>query len=266
MGVFILKLPLKEIINLVRFEFTQAYGAPELNMTARREYLIEEDFDHKAYGLQEEHDFDLVTSISTLTIEPRVESGYWVLESVIEESLGAVRRIDEYLMTPSVLSFDEFEKIFQQQAHNVITVRLITQTQSAKKNFDYWLADLRARLSETELSRQKVVPAQSKKPIAMPPWMAEFPILIGSAMILGAGALVWSMNNAEDNGPRLNTSPSVVSASNVVDSNIQQSRLLSRALTALQHVQEISPRNEIKSIIEIVSAVQGNQDSASRRP
>ena len=87
MGVFVLKLPLAEIINLVRFESSQAYGAPELNMMARREYLIEEDFDHKAHGLQEGHDFDLVTSISTLTIEPRVESGYWVLESVIEESL-----------------------------------------------------------------------------------------------------------------------------------------------------------------------------------
>ena len=45
MGVFVLKLPLAEIINLVRFESSQAYGAPELNMMARREYLIEEDFD-----------------------------------------------------------------------------------------------------------------------------------------------------------------------------------------------------------------------------
>ncbi|NBV94669.1 MAG: hypothetical protein EBT19_04575, partial [Methylocystaceae bacterium] len=227
MGVFILKLPLREIINLLRFESSQAYGAPELNMTARREYLIEEDFDHKAHGLQEGHDFDLVTSISTLTIEPRVESGYWILESVIEESLGAVRRIDEYLMTPSVLSFDEFEQIFQQQTSNVITVRLITQTQSAKTNFDYWLADLRARLREEELARQKALSIKPKQVAAMPGWLSEFPILIGSAMILAAGALVWSLNNAENGASKVNTPSNVVSASNVADGDKRQSQLIS---------------------------------------
>ena len=264
MGVFVLKLPLAEIINLVRFESSQAYGAPELNMMARREYLIEEDFDHKAHGLQEGHDFDLVTSISTLTIEPRVESGYWVLESVIEESLGAVRRIDEYLMTPSVLSFEEFEKIFHQQAHNVITIRLITQTQSAKKNFDYWLADLRARMREEELSRQEALSLKQKQTAAMPGWLAEFPILIGSAMILGAGVLVWSLNYAETGAPTENISPSVVSASNVAHGDKRQSQLLAQALLALQHAQDINPRSETKSIIEVVSALQAQPDLSPR--
>lgn len=59
----------------------------------------EEDFDRSAYGIHNGEEFDLVTSIATLTIEPRVEMGYWILETVVECSLGLLRTSQEYELT-----------------------------------------------------------------------------------------------------------------------------------------------------------------------
>ena len=52
--------------------------------------MIEEDFDRSAYGIHDGEQYDLVTSIAILNIEPRGESGYWILETVIERALGPI--------------------------------------------------------------------------------------------------------------------------------------------------------------------------------
>jgi hypothetical protein len=77
MKTYILTLPAAEVVHLLRAETEVAHGAPELDIgAAEKEYVIEEDFDRSAYGIHDGKQFDLVTSITTLTIEPRVESGY----------------------------------------------------------------------------------------------------------------------------------------------------------------------------------------------
>ncbi len=91
MKTFILKLPAAEVVHLLRAETTSAYGAPELHTAAEKEYIIEEDFDRSAYCIHDGEEFDLVTSIATLTIEPRVDSGYWILERFVERALGLIR-------------------------------------------------------------------------------------------------------------------------------------------------------------------------------
>jgi hypothetical protein len=146
MKTYILTLPAEEVVHLLRAETKSAHGAPELDIgAAEKEYVIEEDFDRSAYGLRNGEQFDLVTSITTLTIEPRVESGYWILESVIERALGPVAVAREDELTRKDMTLDEFEAALRAPGQKRVTVRLHVQTADIKQDFDRWLADMRAR-------------------------------------------------------------------------------------------------------------------------
>ncbi len=145
MKAFILTLPGLELVHLLRAETRAANGQPELDTTCGKDFIIEEDFDHGAYGIKDEESFDVVTSVSTLTIEPRRESGYWILSVVVERALGLVRTFDEGEMTPVELTLDEFEIELRSSRRKEVTVRLDVQTPEAKQDFDVWLADMRAR-------------------------------------------------------------------------------------------------------------------------
>ncbi|RTL83379.1 MAG: hypothetical protein EKK29_14520, partial [Hyphomicrobiales bacterium] len=145
MSVFVIKLTPAEVVRLLRAETQAALGAPELNVAAKKEFLIEEDFDAAAYGLADATDFDLVKSTAVLTIEPRVESGYWVLETSVERDFGPVKKTEEYGMTPTELSLDEFEAELDGAGTQSVVVRLVTQTADGKKDFDDWLAAAQAR-------------------------------------------------------------------------------------------------------------------------
>lgn len=145
MKAFILALSATEVVHLLRAETKAANGRPELNTTCEKDYMIEEDFDHRAYGIRDEDRFDLATSVSTLTIEPRVESGYWILSTIVERSLGLVSMSDENKMAFTELTLDEFEIELRTVGRTKITVRVDTQTWAVKQDFDYWLAEMRAR-------------------------------------------------------------------------------------------------------------------------
>jgi outer membrane lipoprotein SlyB len=146
MRTYILGLPAAEVVHLLRAETEAAHGAPELDIgTPEKEYVIEEDFDRSAYGLRDGEDFDLATSIATLTIEPRVESGYWILETVIERPLGPVRSSQEDKMVREELTLDAFEAELRALGQKRVTVRLQVQTAAVRQDFDRWLADMRVR-------------------------------------------------------------------------------------------------------------------------
>ncbi len=70
MNTYILKLSAVEVVHLLRAETKAACGAPELHAAAEKEYVIEEEFDRSAYEIHDGEEFDLATSIATLTIEP----------------------------------------------------------------------------------------------------------------------------------------------------------------------------------------------------
>ena len=145
MNAFILTASASEITYLLRAETEAAHGQPELNTTCEKDYIIDEDFDHRAYGIRPEERCDLVTSIATLTIEPRRESGYWVLSVIVERAFGLVSTSEEDDMTPAKLTLDEFDLELRSVGQKKLTVRVDTQTPAVKQNFDDWLADMRAR-------------------------------------------------------------------------------------------------------------------------
>lgn len=145
MKTYILKLPAAEIVRLLRAETKAAHGAPELHTAAEKEYIIEEDFDRRAYGIHDGEEFDLATAIATLTIEPRVEAGYWILETVIERALGPVRTSEEDELTRKELTLDEFEAELGAPGRKRVFVRLSVQTAAVRKDFDRWLDEMHAR-------------------------------------------------------------------------------------------------------------------------
>jgi hypothetical protein len=145
MKTFILALSASEVVHLLRDETKTAKGQPELNTTCEKDYIIEEDFDHRVYGIRDEEQFDLVTSVTTLTVEPRRESGYWILSVIVEREFGLVSTSEENEMTSTELTLDEFELELSAKGQKGITVRVITQASAVKRDFDYWLADMRVR-------------------------------------------------------------------------------------------------------------------------
>jgi hypothetical protein len=145
MKAFILALSGLEIVRLLRAETITANGQPELNTTCEKDFIIEEDFDHSAYGIAEDEWFDVVTSETNLTIEPRRESDYWILSVMVERTLGLVRTLDEDKMSHMELSLEEFEIELRSARRKEVTVRLDIQTPDVKQDFDAWLADMRAR-------------------------------------------------------------------------------------------------------------------------
>jgi hypothetical protein len=145
MKTFMLSLPAEEVVRLLRAEMEATFGQPELGIGAEKEYLIEEDFDRSAYGIPDEKDFDLVTSIATLTIEPRIGMGYWILETVVECAIGPLPTSAEDELTRRDLTLDEFEAELRPPGQKRITVRLHVETSAVRQDFDRWLADMQAR-------------------------------------------------------------------------------------------------------------------------
>ncbi|MEO6782041.1 MAG: hypothetical protein ABI407_12320 [Bradyrhizobium sp.] len=145
MKAFILALPGLEVVRLLRAETRAANGQPELDVICNKDFTIEEDFDHSAYGIDAEERFDVVTSVAILTIEPRRESGYWILSVMVERALGLVRTFDEGEMITMELKLDEFEIELRSARQKEITVRLDVQAPEVKRDFDRWLADMRVR-------------------------------------------------------------------------------------------------------------------------
>ena len=94
---------------------------------------------------RKEEDLDLVTSITTLSIEPRVESGYWVLEAVVERPLGPVRTSKEGEFAFKESSLDEFEEELQRPGRKRILTRLQVQTPAVRQDFGRWLEQMQAR-------------------------------------------------------------------------------------------------------------------------
>ncbi len=133
-----------ELIYLLREEITTAYGAPSLYITAEKEYIIEENFDRRLYELEEDGaNFDLVNSIARLTVEPWVESGYWILEITIERALGPIRMSQEDHLTRRDLTLDEFEDELCAFGQKQVSVRVFVQRPDVKQDFDDWLAEMR---------------------------------------------------------------------------------------------------------------------------
>lgn len=150
MRTYILAIPALEVVYLLRAETEAAQGAPELDIgMPEKEYVIEEDFDRAAYGLRDGQDFDLVTSITTLTIEPRVENGYWILETEIERPLGPVPASQEDELVRRELTLDAFEAEIRAPGPKRVAVRLEVESSAVKKDFDRWLSDMRARHPKT---------------------------------------------------------------------------------------------------------------------
>lgn len=131
------------MVHLLRAETEAACGAPELHTAAEKEYILEEDFNRRAYGIHDGEDFDLATSIATLTIEPRVESGYSIIETVIEQPLGPMRTTQEDELTRKELTLDEFERELRASGPKRVTVRLSVQTAGVRKDFEQWLGGMR---------------------------------------------------------------------------------------------------------------------------
>jgi hypothetical protein len=145
MPTYILALPASEVVRLLRAETRTAFGQPELDVCSEKEYVIEEDFDRSAYGIHDGENFDLVSSVAALNIEPRVERDYWVLKVVVERLLGPLEIEAEDAFAPSELTLDAFEKELWTAGRKRITVRLEAETAKAKRHFDRWLADMGAR-------------------------------------------------------------------------------------------------------------------------
>jgi hypothetical protein len=145
MESFILALSGFEVLHLLKAEYAGAGGAPELKVTCEKDFIIEENFDHAHYGIRVDAWLDLVTSIATLTIEPRRESGYWILSVTVERALGLVQSLDTRDMTPTQLTLNEFEGELCSARLKEIAVRLDVETSDIRRDFDQWLADKRAR-------------------------------------------------------------------------------------------------------------------------
>lgn len=94
--------------------------------------------------------FDLVKSVATLTIEPRVESGYWILEASVERVIGPVRISDEGQFAFKELSLDEFETEFHEPGdqHQRVITTLHVQMPEIRQEFSRWLEKMQMRHRE----------------------------------------------------------------------------------------------------------------------
>ena len=89
----------------------------------KKNFIIEENFDHTHYGIRADAGVYLITSIATLTIEPRRESGYWILSATVERALGLVQSSVTRDLTPTQLTLTEFENELRSARRKEIAVR-----------------------------------------------------------------------------------------------------------------------------------------------
>jgi hypothetical protein len=145
MKAYFLPIPPAEVVRLLRAEIDAAQGQPELYLAGWEDFLIEEDFDRRAYGLDDGSGYDLVAVEARLTVEPRIERDYWMLSLVCTKELGPQLTADEDAFFGGELTLDEFEQRFLAAGDGVLRVRLDVETPQAKQHFDRWWADLNAR-------------------------------------------------------------------------------------------------------------------------
>jgi hypothetical protein len=145
---YILAVPAPEIVRLFRAEYEAAEGQPELDVSRWKEYAIEEGFAGGANAAPEAAKSDLVTAVSTLSIEPRVEHDYWALQVTVERVLGPLADCEDEVVLYRELTLDELEAEFQAPGRKRAKVRLDVSTPAARQHFDRWLADMRTRHPE----------------------------------------------------------------------------------------------------------------------
>ena len=146
MPSYLLKMTPLEVVHILRAETESAYGAPELNTSAWKEYEIEEEFDHALYGATTDGEsIVLATSVATLTVEPRVERDYWILEAIISRTLGPFPIEHENGFSRVELTPTEFEAEMRSAGNKRMAVRLNVETPVAKQHFDSWLAEMRRK-------------------------------------------------------------------------------------------------------------------------
>jgi hypothetical protein len=81
-------------------------------LAGRADFLIEEDFDRRAYDLAGGSGYDLVAEEAELCVEPRVGRDYWVLSLVHSKELGPQRVEDEARFFGGALTLDDFADRF----------------------------------------------------------------------------------------------------------------------------------------------------------
>lgn len=145
MPTYQLRLPAQELVRLVRAEVSATAGAPELFIEAYRDYVIEEDYNRAAYGLHDGSEYDLVISEAVLAIEPRVEQNYWVLTVTVRKVVGPQIVADETALIGASMSLEAFEAALGAPDAGTITVRLDTQSPTAKQHFVQWWTALQVR-------------------------------------------------------------------------------------------------------------------------
>jgi hypothetical protein len=145
MATYVLHIPPKEVVRVVRAETNAAGGQPELYENAWQDYVIEEDYDRRAYGLEDGEQYDLVSVDAVLKIEPRLEQNYWVLTVEAKKQIGPRVIEDENGLIGAELTLEEFEANFLSPGDCEVVVRLQTQTPEAKKHFDSWWAGIGER-------------------------------------------------------------------------------------------------------------------------
>jgi hypothetical protein len=141
----ILPLNAAEIVDLVRVETSNVETAQDFYVSALKEYLVEEEFDRKAYGIKNDADYDLVTGLATLTFEPYRGLNSWTLTVTVESPLGPLKQQEEASLDRRELTLDEFEREMTAPGKKRITVRLDRETPLAKEEFHHWLVEARAR-------------------------------------------------------------------------------------------------------------------------
>lgn len=145
-NIYFLRLSPEDVARLLRAEIEEAHGQPELYLSGREYFLIEEDFDRQAYGLDGDIDCDLVKQEAEFTVEPRIEQDYWALSLVFSKDLGLQpsSKEDEFFNNPE-LTLDEFQTRFLGRRDARVRVRLLVQTPEAKRHFNDWWSSINAR-------------------------------------------------------------------------------------------------------------------------
>ncbi len=130
----------EDVVRLLRACVQVEQGQPELNTAAEIDYIIQEEFDPEPYGLEKPEQYDLVTSIAKLSIEPRVEDGYWILEVTVERKLGPRLISQENEFALRELTLDEFEAELREPGDRRVAVNLHVQSPDIVQDFQAWLA------------------------------------------------------------------------------------------------------------------------------
>lgn len=141
----VLPLDAAEIIGLVRAEMSNSQDAQDFYVSALQEYVVEEEFDRKAYGIKNGADYDLVTGLASLVFEPHLSFNGWTLTVSVESNLGPLKRQEEAKLERRELTLDEFDRELSNPGKKRVTVRLDHETPFAKEEFHHWLKEARAR-------------------------------------------------------------------------------------------------------------------------